>query len=334
MPREIPIELDDHLQQSATTLTLLLRITPVTPGVSVYGVTELDRDVEYDAGAGAVIYRAAIGMVPPALIGYADLTTDLAQAEHLLPEYEIPELSEDAIRAGAYDFARFDVFLVNYRNLLQGHVHLRSGTIGQVSIRSDGLSFINELRDLAAKLKQSICSKDSITCRALFGSQPVGSSTPGPQVARDWCGFDATTLLEATTVDEVGAEVTGLIRAASYSGWTENHLVPGIVKALTGANAGRTFEISANTADGWITLAVEAGYPFAEGDEFEYRPNCNQQARDEAKGCKFFHGADWVNRFRGEPDMPMGDRDAMFSPGAGVGPGEGGTTFQPMDDEA
>ena len=330
--RQIPIALKDHLSLSATTTTLLLRIAPVTPGFPVYGVTELDRDVVYDDGAGELTYHAPIGMVSPTLIAAADLSVDQPTAEHLLPEYDIPELSEAGIRAGAYDFAEFDLYLVNYRDLSQGHVHLKRGTIGKVSIRSDGLSFVNELRDLAAQLKQSICTKDSLTCRAIFGSQPIGSSTPGPQVNRDPCGFDATTLLVSSTVELVGVESTLTFKVPETL--AVNELVPGIVTFTTGANAGRTEQVIANTADGWITLAVELPYPIAEDDEVEYRPDCSKIARDEEKGCKRWHAAQWVLNNRSEPDIPLGDEGAALTPGAGVGAGSGGATNQPFEAEA
>lgn len=333
MPRHIPIELQGHLAGGATTTTLLLKITPVTPGFSAYGVTELDRDVVYDDGAGQLRYYAPIGMVPSAVMQSSDMSVDNAEFAHLLPEYDIAELSEQSIRAGAYDYAEFALYLVNYEDLSQGHITLQAGTIGQVTIRSDGLSFVNELRGLVAQLKQSICEKDSLTCRAEFGSQPVGSLTPGPQVNWGWCGFDATSLIVSDGVADVGLEATLSFQLTPDSDWSDGHLAPGVVKFVTGANAGRTFEISDNTEDGWVTLAHETPYPIVVGDQVEYRPDCNKHARDPNKGCKKHFGAEWVIHFRGEPDIPIADEAAMSVPGAGVGPGQGGTTDVPMEQQ-
>lgn len=336
MPRFVPPDLKAHLQGSATTTTLLLKITPATPGFSVYGVTLLDRDVDYDDGAGVVTYRAGIGMVPSSVIGYSDLTTDQGEAEHLLPEFDIPELSEEGIRAGAYDFAEYHLYLVNYEDLSQGHVTLKRGKIGRVTLRSDGLSFVNELRDLSAELKQTLCTKDSLSCRAIFGSQPIGSSIPGPQVTHEWCGFDATSLLVADEVSSVGLESTLTFTLTGPFVEDAGALVPGIVKFLSGANAGRTYEIADNTDDGTITLAIEADYPIEEGDELEYRVDCSKWARDDAKGCRKHFGPDWILHFRGEPDIPIGDESAMFTPGAGIGPGDGGAIdvpFAPQDEQ-
>jgi hypothetical protein len=98
----------------------------------------------------------------------------------------------------------------------------------------------------------------------------------------------------------------------------------------SGLNAGRTFEISDNTADGEITLAYETPYPVQVGDEINYRPDCNKHARDENKGCLKHWEAEWVLHFRGEPDIPIADEAALSVPGAGVGPGQGGTTNEPF----
>lgn len=329
MPRFIPAELKAHLQGEQTTTTWLLKITPVTPGFTAYGVTHLNRDVIYDDGDGELTYLAAVGMQPSAIAQAGELSIDNAEIAHLLPEYDIP-VSEADIRAGAYDYAAYKLYLVNYEDLTQGHVTLQAGTIGQVSIRDDGLSFINELRGLAAQLQQSVCEKDSLTCRAIFGSQPIDSATPGPQVAWGWCGFNAAALLQNGTVTGVGFEPRLTFSVTPDEDWADGHLAPGVMEFTSGLNAGRTFEISDNTAAGEITLAYETPYPVQIGDEINYRPDCNKHARDENKGCLKHWEAEWVLHFRGEPDIPIADEAALSVPGAGVGPGQGGTTNEPF----
>lgn len=330
MPRYIPIELRTHLEQDATTTCWLLKIVPVTPGFATYGITTLDKDVTYDDGTGLLRYRAAIGMVPASVLTTADLSVNNTELPSLLPEFDVP-INEADIRAGVYDFAEFALYLVNYEDPTAGHVTLHAGTIGQVSIRSDGLSFVNELRGVAAKLKQSVCSKDSLSCRAIFGSQPVGSVTPGPQVARDWCGFDAEALLVEATVSSVGFETNRTFTITPSTGLAEDSLRPGIIKWETGLNAGRTYEVETNTAGGEISLAFETAFPIQIGDQLSYRPDCSKFARDEAKGCKFWFSTDWVLHFRGEPDIPIGDASALATPGASSGPGQGGRTTQPLE---
>lgn len=322
MSRYIPIALQDSLNSGASTLTDLMKITPVTAGYAPYGITLLNRDVVYLG----MTYSAAIGFQSSSIMASADLAVDNAEAESLLPEFDIP-ISEADIRAGVYDFANFVVYRVDYENLAAGHVTLAAGTLGRVTIDANGLSIVNELRGLTARLKQSVCTKDSITCRAIFGSQPIGSSTPGPQVLRDWCGFDATTLDISGTVTAVGVE-NQLVFTVSGLTLDEGQLRYGSATFTSGMNAGRTYEIEGNSDAGEINLVHETLFPVAIGDTLTYREGCNLQAREEDNGCKHWFGSDWVLHFRGEPDIPIGDAGAMETPGASSGPGTGAPTYE------
>lgn len=331
MPRYIPIQLQDDLDTGITTLTACVRIDPVTPGFDSYGITTSDRDIPYSGVGGELLYLAAIGGIPSTIMATGDLSVDNAEGAHLIPEYDVP-ISEVDIRAGAYDFARFTCFLLNYEDPSKGHITLLKGTIGQVSIRADGLSFINEYRSLAAQLKQSVCEKDSLTCRAIFGSQPEGSPIPGP-TERFPCGYPAETLLVETEVIAVSLEPNITFTVEADTNWYEDSFAPGIVKFLTGLNAGRTYEISANSASGEITLSFDTPFPVEVGDELVYRRDCIKHARDTEKGCMSHWGDEWVLHFRGEPDIPIGDAGAMQTPGASGTPGQGSPRSEPLDPE-
>lgn len=317
--------LQAHLDGGATTLSIQCKITPVTQGYAPYGVTTLNRDVEY----GGVTYLAAVGMMPSAVAFNGSMSIDNAEATSLMPEYDVP-ISEADIRAGVYDYAEFELFLLNYEDLTMGHLTLQEGTIGQVSIDANGLSFVNELRGLSAQLKQSVCEKDSLTCRAIYGSQPLGSATPGP-IQRFPCGKDATAQLVSGTVEEVGLENTLTFKLAGVT-LVADELNPGMVMFTSGLNAGRTLEVESNTTDGWITLRFEAMFPIAPDDDLVYRSDCNKVARDTDKGCAAPHhwGTEWPLHFRGEPDIPIGDAGSMETPGASASPGDGSPDFVPL----
>lgn len=329
MPRVIPSQLVSHLKGDATTTCMLLRVIPLMADYPEYGVTTLDQSVVYDDGDGEMIYSAAVGFEPSAVQFRSDIAVDNAEARSLMPVYDIP-VSEADIAAGAYDFAQFRLYQVNYENLAAGHVLLQAGTLGRITTRDDGLSFVNELRGKSAQLKQSVCEKDSLTCRATFGSQPAGSDISGP-IERFPCGYPAETLLVDGTVEAVGIEST---RTFKVRGWTDaaGALVPGMTFWEVGANAGRSFEIESSTADGWITLAFETPYPIAEDDHVKFRPDCSKMARDEVKGCVFWFGLEWGLHFRGEPDIPIGDAGSMEVPGASTA-NWGGGSISPEPDE-
>lgn len=336
MNRYIHPALLAEIQRNATTLCLLLRVDPVNPSFEGYGVTSTNRDMRYDAGDGERLYSAAIGLEPTEIHASANLSVDNAEAQQLMPVYDIP-VSEEAIAAGMYDYATFRVYLVNYEDLTPGrHCVLHEGTIGKVSVRDDGLSFVTELMGLSAQLKQEICTKYTKTCRAIDGTMPIGSPLPGPQVKRDWCGVDFTVYLKGATVEEVGLENTVTFKVQDSditTDWAPNAFSPGRVWFIAGRNAGREIEIMSNTADGWITLRHEAGYPIEVGDELQYREGCTFIARDSEKGCLARAGAEWINHFKGYPDIPTENESQLLTPGAALGAGSGGRTSIPYDQE-
>lgn len=337
MTRYVHPALLAEIQRGATTLCLLLHIKPVTPGMDDYGVTDTNKSLRYDPGTGDVLFSAPIGFESTEIEAKADLSVDNAEAKSLMPVYDVP-VSEELINAGMLDYAEFALYLVNYEDLTSGrHVTLQEGTIGKVSVRDDGMSFVNELRGLAAQLKQEVCTKYTKTCRAIEGTMPVGSVLLGPQVKRDWCGVDFTVYLKTSTVSDVGLENTLTFRIDPLDvdgDWSANSFVPGRVKFTSGRNAGRTLEIASNTADGWITLRYEAGFAIEATDAVEYRVGCSFIARDEEKGCKAHAGAEWINHFKGYPDIPTENASQLSTPGATVGPGGGGGTSVPYATEA
>lgn len=311
MPRNIPVTLLPRIQRDSTSLCTLIRVDPVQPGYASYGAALLDVPVTYDDGISELVYQAIIGGQPSSLMYGADLSVDGGEAQNLLPEFDFP-ISEADIVAGAYDFARFRAYLVDYRDLSAGHVILATGTLGRITVNDDGLSFVHELRGLAQNLRQTITEKWSLGCRATFGSQPIGTS--GAAVTERYpCLFDADSLWEAGTVASVGAENTRTFTASGlsppYGG------APGMVRWLTGRNAGRSDEVEKYDA-GTIDLTFTAMFPIEVGDTFEFRDDCpHTPAACKARG-------NWPH-YRGEPNIPVADAGQIAVPGASAGVGTG-----------
>lgn len=326
MPRDIPIALQPAIASSHQTWCYLMRVDPTRPEYSAYGVTSLDADVTYDDGISEITYVAAVGMVPTTLISTADNAVTEQEAESLVPEYDVP-VAEADLAAGIYDYAEVNVYRVDYTDLAAGHVHVFRGTLGQILFGDQGLSFTQELRPLAQSLKQSITEKWSLTCRATFGSQPIG--TPGAAVTQRFpCNFDAEALWEGGAVSTVGLEsnqsftTSGL--APAYGG------NPGLVRWLTGANAGRENEVDEFEDDaGVITigLAHPAMFPIQVGDTFDFRDDCPKTKA----ACKA--RSNWPN-FRGEPNIPVADAGQAAVPGASAGIGTGGRLTVGVTDDA
>lgn len=317
MPRHVPYDMLQDLQRGLTTLCLLIRFTPVQPGFATYGVALHDQPLTYDNGDGALPYSPVVAMEPSTLVTSADLSVDGGQGAGLVPAFDTP-ISEADLISGAYDGCRFEAYIVDYRNLTPGrHILLESGTTGQVTLTDGGLAFTQELRGKAQALLQSITEKWSLGCRAIFGSQPIG--TPGAAVTERFpCMFDVDTLWEEGEVDTVGLETTQTFTtsglAPAYGG------NPGLVRWLTGANAGRENEVDEfDDVAGVITIGLThpAMFPIQAGDTFEFRDDCPKtKAACKARG-------NWPY-FRGEPNIPVGDAGQAAVPGASAGIGTGG----------
>ncbi|EZP51378.1 DUF2163 domain-containing protein [Delftia sp. RIT313] len=315
MPRVIPIALQQHLDQDATTVCLCVRIEPVAPGYAPFGLTTLDRDLiaELDGdsnGSGLMTYRAAIGLDSSARVSSSDMAVDNAEGTSLVPEFDVP-VSERDLVAGAYDYARWTSYLLNFEDVTQ-FVELARGELGQVRV-SQGMSFTFEMLGLTKRLKQTIVEKDSLRCRAIFGSQPLG--TPGAVTTQRFpCGFDAEPFWTAGAVVSVGEENT--ISFETDLVYADGFFKPAMLRWITGSNAGRTYEVEEFLAR-VATLTFPSMFPVEVGDTFEIRPDCTKW-KDGDNGCKQWWGADWVLHYRGEPYIPVGDTGQINAPGASI----------------
>ena len=305
MKRTIPIALAGHIAGDSTTLCALIKITPVQPGFDAFGITTLDRDVTYDDGTGPLLYSAAIGSEPSVMQSSADLSVAGGETKQLMPVFDTPANEAD-IRAGAYDYAKFIAYLVNYTDLSMGHTIIQSGTTGRNVITDSGLTWTSELRGLTQALKQSITEKWSLLCRAIFGSTVSSAQSRYP------CNFPIDTLWQNGTVTAVGVDTTQLFMTTGLSPTYGG--VPGAVEWLTGDNAGRTDETESYTsapstipmAPDVITIGLTFGssYPIQVGDTFRFRDDC-------AHTPEHCHARDnWPN-YRGEPSIPVSDNGAL-----------------------
>lgn len=311
MPKSIPAQLLSDIRKGETTLCGLLRIDPVQPGYASYGAALLDIPVVYDDGISELTYQAIIGAQPSTLVFGSDLAIDGGETTSLLPEYDVPVAEADIV-AGAYDFARFTLYKVNYRDLSAGHEIVAHGTLGRFTVNDDGLSFTKELRGLTQRLKQSLTEKWSLGCRATFGSQPGG-----PDVFP--CMYPADTLWQPSVVEDVGLENTRTLvtsgLAPPFGG------APGMLHWLTGANAGRTYEVEEFHDDGGVQtihLTFNTMFPMQVGDEFEHRDDCPKTP----EACKARNNWQW---YRGESKIPVADAGQIAVPGASAGIGTGAT---------
>lgn len=301
--RNIPVNLQAHLDGYGTTLAYLLKI--VAQDGTVIGVTSHDQDLDYDDGGGLITYQAAIGMEASAMDSTAFLDVDNLEAKMLIVDSS--DFTDQAINAGVLDFADFWIYRVNFEDLSQGHFNVLKGTTG--AVRSmDGLAGVVELRGLSQRLKQTASVElYSITCRARFGSQDGEERFP--------CYFDTTSIWSSDTILSVDTEEPDRIFTATTTPAATGPngplpFVPGIVKFTSGANTGLTVEIEDVTGD-VVTLRFQTPYDIQAGDGYDIRPDCAKRYAEDCIGL-FDNG---IN-FRGEPYVTAGDEASQVTPGA------------------
>lgn len=318
--RAISAELHALFASRSASLTVLLKIEPVTPGYPVIGMAKLDVDYTYDDGDGDVTYSALIGVTPANMEATSSMAVGNSEANSLVAASSTATLAVEDVRSGAYDNATYTFMVICPEHPEYGHWIPPNGygVIGQQTIDERGLQVTFELTDLTKLLKQSIVENWSRLCRAIFGSQPIGTGG-GVVEEKFYCGKDVSTLWTTTkTVSSVGAENTRTFTASTL-GAAANTYKPGMLEWLTGDNAGRTEMVESQNGSGVITLKFPMAFPIQTGDTFKIRADCTRW-KDNPNGCKA-HFADvspveWKLHYRGEPLIPVADGDALTTPGA------------------
>lgn len=291
MTRNVPAELQTHLDGASTTTCRLLKITSRT-GV-VFGLTTLDADVAYDDGTddGEVNYIATNGFDPTAFSEDLGFSIDNAEGMALLSD-EVPGITAEMVDAGDFDDGQWVCYLVNFKDLTSGrHVELGSGDLGEIRTRH-GMMWIPELLDLSVRLRQPIGEVYSRRCRATFGVPATAENR------HRGCGVDADALWVAGEVQSVGAETNRVFTGDAVA---SPHSFPGRVRFITGNNAGRQYATE-GVSSMTITLSETTAYPIEEGDEYEIRPDCGKRYTQDCIGV-------WDNgpNFKGEPHIPDGE---------------------------
>jgi uncharacterized phage protein (TIGR02218 family) len=317
--RYVPPALQAHLDSGETTMTLIMRIDPVTPGYPSVGCTMLDQPLTYDDGLGSLTYAATIGMTPSTLQSTSSMGVDNGETQHLVPEGDMG-ISEEILNSGVYDYAKYRLYWVNYMDLSMGHIAITRGELGQIRVE-EGMTFWNEITSLSKKLKTPIVKKSSRTCRATFGSQPIGTGG-GVYEERQPCGKDISAMWSATfTVTAVGLETNRTFTAAGMGAAAATYQ-PGMVKWIAGDNAGRQYDVEEQPGAGVVSLDDETMFPVQIGDTFQIRADCSKWWEG-ANGCQAHHSTAWVLHYRGEPFLKPQESDSVITPGASLGKGLG-----------
>lgn len=284
--RSVPVALQSHLTSGQTTTCRLLRIA--SRSGNVFGLTTLNEDVTYDDGDGEVVYSATRGFDATALRTDLGYSVDNADGNALLGEVE--GVTQEMIDAGEFDDATWKCYLVNYKNLSQGHILLGSGDVGEVRTRQ-GLMWIPELLDTIVRLRQPIGVVTSRKCRAQYG-------LPATEENRQrGCGVDISGLWTSGEVQSVGTEPDREFTGDAVATLPDPNY-PAMVEFLTGANAGRTYAVE--SVDSLTVYLLETTHnPIEVGDTYQMRQDCAKRYLEDCIGIN----SNGPN-FKGEPYIP------------------------------
>jgi len=284
--RMIPALLLDHLQQPVTTVCRLLRLQ-LADG-RIYGLTTLDRDVEYLG----VTYYATNGFNASSVSTNAGLSVDNTEAASLLADEIVPGITLAMAAAGELDNARWTAYLLNWANVDDGAMIIDAGDVGQVVIKNNQV-YTPELISFAMRLRQSLGGVWSLTCRATFGTEAS---------AQTGCGYDATAMWVDCTVTAVDADDPMRV-FADHDNIMSDMGFPARVQWITGNNAAnnRLYQVEAySNISGTVALFEPVPFAIEVGDEYKIRRDCDKTPTM----CKAYDN--YIN-YKGESFIPVAD---------------------------
>ena len=239
----------------------------------------------------------------------SDLSVDNAEFTGFLMVRS--DFLDSDVRAGKYDNAIVCVRVVNWQDLTQGNVLVRSGTLGVVKMKNG--AFTAEIRGLTYRLTTVLGELYGPICRAVFGS-----GLNGIDMNSQWlCKIDVTLYRQSGSVASVTdalhiVPTSGLLQVGSA---TPTNPAPvdwfndGLITFTSGVLDGDSFDIK--SWDGTtLTLYLPLPQSPAPGDTFVIEPGCNHTIFDCTNRYQ-----NTVN-FRGEPSIP-GEDSILDYPGAG-----------------
>lgn len=266
-------ELKGHITQEVTTLATCWQLT--RRDGTVMGFTDYDADLVL----GGVTYVAATGFTPTAVEYSASLSVDNVDIEGML---DAGSITEADLIAGRYDYAEIEVFMVNYTDISQGRLHIKTGWLGEVTVRAG--QFIAEVRGLSQPLSQRIGELYAPACRAKLGDGR--------------CGVNMVAYRASGTITGV---ISNSICADSLREESAGYFSYGKLTFTSGDNAGYSVEIKEYSNKQFI-LTLPMPYAIAVGDAYEAEVGCDKTL----KTCAERFGN--ALNFRGEPHIPGLDR--------------------------
>jgi uncharacterized phage protein (TIGR02218 family) len=187
-------------------------------------------------------------------------------------------ITQADIRAGLWDYATIELFRVNWVDLSQGQLDLRTGRLGEIKM---GITaFIAELRGLMQAYQQTIGRLCMPAC--------------GNDVGDDRCGVNLVPFTITGTISGVNDSHTLIDSGRTEAdGWFEG----GKITWTSGLNIGLEMEVKSNTG---TTIVLQLPMPFTVqvGDTYSMHAGCIKAFA--VCGSKYSNQV----RFGGFPHLP------------------------------
>lgn len=248
-------ELKAHFASGLTTVAQCWKLAR-RDGV-VHGFTDHDVDLTFDG----VTYKADTGLTARALQQTTGLSIDNTEALGALSDAAV---TEEDIRAGRYDGAEVEAWLVNWAEPDQRFMQFK-GNLGEVTRGAGG--FRSELQGLTEGLNQPQGIGYQAPCGAVLGDRRCGFD------------FDAVPGYQADVPVELVEDGT-IFRFADFSGFEDRWFEKGRLEVLTGAAAGligvvKNDRLSADGRDIELWEALRA--PIVAGDVLRLQAGCDKR---------------------------------------------------------
>lgn len=270
--KTISDELKAHLAGDVLSIAHCIRL--VRTDAVVMGFTDHDEDITYDA----VTYESSAAHNLTSITASANLSVDKTDMETFLDSSYI---TYDDLRNGVWDYAKWYLFLVNWKDLTQGKLDLAWGWLGKVEAGRH--RFFCEASTVFQALDQTLLELVGPGCRANLGDDRCGVNIDD---------FTETGTVTAVTSNQVFRDENRTEAIRTFAGglltWTNT----------SGNNAGTQMEVKKYAANGTFTLFKSMSGDIQVGDTYSVTYGCNKSFAT----CKDVF--DNVVNFRGEPHLP------------------------------
>ena len=241
--------LGTHIASGSTSLATCWKCTRTD--AQIFAFTDHDRDLLVSS----ILYVAASGYTRTAIQTSSQLAVDNVDLEGVL---DSDSITESDLRAGIWDYAQVEIFMVNWADLTQGTLKLRKGRLGQVS--AGRTRYTAELRGLTQNMSQVVGRVYGPACDA-----DLGDTRCGVNLATYTVTGSATTVIDNRRIqDSSRSEVLGYF----------NH---GKITFTSGLNDGLSMEVKYYLlVDGYIELHLPMPFDIEVGDTYEMYAGCDK----------------------------------------------------------